>query len=120
MFTTKGNGLDAANDQPAEIFTKDTLKFTFFLGTSNPRHLRVIQALMTRPRRREDIDSIAGCSNGPQLIADLRWLGLIIPCTRISFIDRDGFPCRPGIYNFTHHDRRLINHWFWKLARGAK
>ncbi len=120
MFTTKGNGLEAARNQPAEIFTKDTLKFTYFRGTSNPRHLRVIQALMVRPRRREDIDAIAGCSNGPDLIADLRALWLDIPCTRINFIDRDGLPCRPGIYSITEFDRRKVNHWIWKMARGAK
>ncbi len=43
-----------------------------FLGTDNPRELRVIQALLTRPRRREDVDAIAGASNGPDLISNLR------------------------------------------------
>ena len=65
----------------------DTRKFT---GTDNPRHLRVIPALMTRPRRREDIDDIAGCSNGPDLIAALRDMGLEVPCNRVKFLDRDG------------------------------
>ena len=41
--------------QKAESSALDTRKFT---GTDNPRHLRVIPALMARPRRREDVDCI--------------------------------------------------------------
>jgi hypothetical protein len=67
-----------------------------FTGTDNPRHLRAIHALLQRPRRREDVDSIAGCSNAPELIAELRRRGLEMPCERIRFLDRDGYPCHPG------------------------
>lgn len=87
-----------------------------FIGTDNPRHLRVIPALMTRPRRREDVDDVAGCSNGPDLISDLRGMGLEIPCERIKFLDRDGKVCRPGVYSFTERDRRLI--WAWQVRIG--
>ena len=93
-----------------------------FTGTSNPRHLRVIDALLARPRRREDIDSIAGCSNGPELIAELRRRGLgdeHLPCKRIHFIDRDGFPCRPGIYSLTEQGRRAIYTWLSKCRKGT-
>ena len=93
---------------------QDTRKFT---GTDNPRQLRVIPALMARPRRREDIDEIAGCSNGPELVAELRRRGLEVPCERITFLDRDGKTCRPGVYSFTVKDRRLI--WAWQ-ARARK
>ena len=62
-----------------------------FTGTDNPRHMRVIHAVLGRPRRREDIDSIAGCSNGPELIAELRRRGLEVPCDRIKSIDHDGY-----------------------------
>ena len=67
----------------AEPNALDTRKFT---GTDNPRHLRVIPALLARPRRREDVDAIAGCSNSPELIAELRRRGLDVPCERIEFI----------------------------------
>lgn len=73
-----------------------------FTGTDNPRHLRAIHALLQRPRRREDVDAIAGCSNAPELIAELRRRGLgkeHLPCERVDFIDRDGKPCRPGVYS---------------------
>ena len=82
-----------------------------FTGTDNPRHLRVIQALLNRPRRREDIDSIAGCSNGPELIAELRRRGLELPCVRTKKKDRDLFDCYPGVYHFTKQDRRRVLAW---------
>jgi hypothetical protein len=96
----------------AESSAPNTRKFT---GTDNPRHLRVIPALMARPRRREDVDAIAGCSNGPDLVSALRELGLEIPCERIKFLDRDGNVCRPGIYSFTEGDRRKV--WAWQARQ---
>ena len=91
-----------------------------FTGTDNPRHLRVIEALLQRPRRREDVDNIAGCSNGPQLIAELRRRGLgneHLRCDRIRFIDRDGYPCRPGVYSLTEQGRRAIYTWLAKCRK---
>ena len=92
-----------------------------FTGTDNPRHLRVIEALLQRPRRREDVDNIAGCSNGPELIAELRRRGLgdeHLRCDRIRFIDRDGYPCRPGVYSLTEQGRRAIYTWLAKCRKG--
>jgi hypothetical protein len=86
----------------------NTRKFT---GTDNPRHLRVISLLMRRPISREELDSVAGASNGPELVAELRRRGLDAPCERINLIDRDGQPCRPGVYSFTTRDRRRIHAW---------
>jgi hypothetical protein len=82
-----------------------------FAGTSNPRHLRVIHALLLRPRKREEIDRIAGASNGPDLIAELRRRGLSVPCERTPAIDRDGFPIKPGVYKFDQDDQRKIFRW---------
>jgi len=89
-----------------------------FLGTDNPRELRVIQALLTRPRRREDVDAIAGASNGPDLISNLRDLfpksddrNEYIACERVPFIDRDGRPCKPGVYSFAAKARRMVIQW---------
>lgn len=100
--------------QKAESSAPNSAKF---IGTVNPRHLRVIQALMARPRRREDVDSIAGCSNGPDLIAALRALGLEVPCERIKFLDRDGNICRPGIYSFVLRDRQKV--YSWQARKGG-
>ena len=82
-----------------------------FLGTDNPRHLRVIQAVTVRPVPREELDRVAGCSNGPALVADLRDLGLELPCTRTKKVDLDLFACWPGVYHLTERDRRKLNAW---------
>lgn len=82
-----------------------------FTGTDNPRQVRALIVLLRRPLAREDLDSIAGCSNGPALVAALREKGLSLPCERIHFIDRDGRPCRPGVYFLTARDRTLLLRW---------
>ena len=84
---------------------------TKFIGTDNPRHLRAIAALLRRPMPREALDKEAGCSNGPELVAELRRRGLEVPCHRINFVDRDGFICRPGVYMATDSDRRKLHRW---------
>lgn len=90
-----------------------------FLGTDNPRHLRALQALRNRPTSRETLDKVAGCSNGPALIAELRSRGLEIPCKRIQFEDRDGKVCRPGVYYLTDKDRRMLSLWLGKRGGGV-
>jgi hypothetical protein len=100
----------------AELSLRDTEDSTpkttsKFWGTDNPRHLRVIHALMTRPRKREDVDRIAGASNSPELIAELRRRGLTITCHRTPAIDRDGYPIKFGVYAFDEDDRRKILKW---------
>lgn len=82
-----------------------------FSGTDNPRHLRVIHSLLIRPRKREEIDRIAGASNGPELIAELRRRCLHIPCDKAPGIDRDGFPVKFGVYALSDDDRRKISIW---------
>lgn len=90
-----------------------------FAGTDNPRHLRVIHAALRRSLPREQVDREAGCSNGPELIAELRRRGLEFPCVRIVAIDRDGKPCKPGVYNLTEKDRRYIYRWLASRNKGA-
>ena len=101
---------------------KEHAKFTAparFTGTDNPRQLRAIAALLRRPMPRESLDHEAGCSNAPELMAELRRRGLDAPCERISFIDRDGKPCRPGVYSLTISDRRKIYAWLAKRGGAA-
>ena len=88
-----------------------------FTGTDNLRHLRALTVLLRRPTSREELDHIAGCSNGPELVADLRRRGLgkeHLRCERIEFVDRDGFPCRPGVYYLTEQGRRMVKAWMAK------
>ena len=86
--------------------------------TDNPRHLRAIHALDTRPMPREHLDSAAGCSNSPELVAELRRRGLEIPCQRVADLDRDGLPIRRGVYYFTEGDRRTIRRWLATRQKG--
>lgn len=90
-----------------------------FTGTDNPRQLRALAVLLRRPVSREQLDHIAGCSNGPELVAELRRRGLDVPCERIRFIDRDGYTCRPGVYSLTIADRRMIYAWMSKRQKGS-
>ena len=92
---------------------------TKFTGTDNLRHLRVIDGLMRRPMPRESLDKEAGCSNGPELVAELRRRGLEVPCTRTKKVDRDLFDCWPGVYSFTLADRRKIYAWLAKRKTGG-
>lgn len=73
-----------------------------------PRQRRILHALLTRSRTREQIDSEAGASNGPDEIHRLRAKGLAIPCTRISCFDNDGKEVRRGIYHLTVGDHRKL------------
>ena len=64
----------------------------------NARQLRTVYALRLKPCWREEIDRIAGASNGPEVISQLRKLGFVIDCIRVPKLDRDGKSCRPGRY----------------------
>ena len=85
-----------------------------FTGTDNPRHLRALAVLLRRPITRKELDSVAGCSNGPELVAELRRRGLPIECERVESFDRDGRPCRPGVYTLSSKGRRMF--WAWKAT----
>lgn len=104
--------------QKAASSAPDTRKFT---GTDNPRQLRTLAVLLRRPLPREQLDSIAGCSNGPDLVADLRSRGLRdeLRCERIQFTDRDGKPCRPGVYSLTEKGRRMVYRWLATREKGG-
>jgi hypothetical protein len=106
---------EKAGEQPGfSELTLSTTNLAKFTGTRNPRHLRVIIELMRaagRDVRRETVDQVAGASNGPEVVAELRRRGLHLPCDRIDAIDRDGKPCRPGVYWLTADDFTKLGNW---------
>jgi hypothetical protein len=106
--TPLARGVDGTEDTTA---TNDTTTGKFS-GSSNPRHLRALHALLRRSMPREHLDREAGCSNGPELVAELRRRGLELPCDRIPVFDRDGLEVKRGVYHLTPKDRRKIHHWF--------
>ena len=112
-FTTPGelfSELSIEKPSPKEA-AKIAPKFT---GTENPRHLRAIHALMQRARFKNDLQTITGASNTPELVAELRRRGLETPCEKVPILDRDGVVTRPGIYSFNAPDRRKVNSWLSK------
>jgi hypothetical protein len=112
------NARPPKNEKTSASTPGDVKPSSSFSGTDNPRHLRVIQALLTRPMPHEQIDTAAGCSNGPDLIAELRRRGLELPCTRSKKTDRDLFDCFSGVHHATQADRRKLN--AWKRTRAKK
>lgn len=69
-----------------------------------PRQLRVAHALMLAGEGwtwREDVDRIAGASNGPSVIQALRRKGIEIDMQTAERTDRDGRPCKPGQYRLS-------------------
>ncbi|HKT98053.1 MAG TPA: hypothetical protein VJS30_16235 [Paraburkholderia sp.] len=109
--------MDKKNGRQPKPTTANTQRE--FSGTSNKRHLRVLQALMRRPMPREEVDRVAGASNGPDLIFDLRGKGLEIPCVKVPCIDRDGLEVERGVYSTSGADRRKIARWLAKRRKGA-
>lgn len=77
--------------------------------TCNPRHIRALRELVRcNFVWRESLDAIAGTSNSPDLVAELRRRGLDVPCVRVVCSDRDGRETRPGRYSLTVADRRKV------------
>ena len=74
--------------------------------TDNPREIRIIRALSSGPKTREELDRIAGASNSPDAILVLRRKGLEIPACREPVQDRDGEIVQRGIYRFSDTDKQ--------------
>ncbi len=71
-----------------------------------PRHRRILAALLEDRRTREEVDALAGASNGPDEVFRLRRVyGLSVPCERIDTRDRDNRSVQVGIYSLTARDR---------------
>ena len=77
-----------------------------------PRQTRVCAAFATgRTLWREEVDSIAGASNGPEIMRQLSGKGLAWQCDRIPKVDRDGNPCEPGIYFIVGNGWETLQAW---------
>lgn len=99
--------------------TKYKANYNINFYTDNQRHVRALKALLSRPQPREMLDRVVGCSNAPELVAELRRRGLEVPCEHIEVIDRDGKVCRPGIYSLSARDQVLIRRWLAE-SKGLK
>lgn len=96
-------------ENPSALNSLDSMprpKFT-------PRQERVLGALLSTSGWvwREDIDRIAGASNGPQIIMELRRKVTGhdgIDLERVDCVDRDGRPCHPGRYRLNEIGRQRL------------
>ena len=81
------------------------------LRVPTPRQRRVLAALAATDGwiSREEVDRIAGASNGPQIIAELRhrW-GISIEMEQARVVDRDNRPCKPGRYRLKPEGRERL------------
>jgi hypothetical protein len=71
----------------AVVQNSKTSASTKFIGTENPRYLRVIHSRGLSARSREGLDRITDASNGQPLITNLRECGLTVPCRLTPGID---------------------------------
>ncbi|MCK6432042.1 MAG: hypothetical protein L6Q68_03275 [Aquabacterium sp.] len=81
-----------------------------------PRHQRILRALLAARCTREQIDRLAGASNGPDEILKLRRrYGMTIPCERHRGFDRDRHRVEFGVYRLAPADRKraaeLLRHF---------
>jgi len=104
----------------AAKYPEETAETVTFAGTENPRYLRALYALLSHPMPRKSVDSTAGCSNGPALIAALRSLGLGkqgLPCAMVPNTDRDGCAVMSGVYFLSGQGRRAVIAWLRRRAQ---
>lgn len=87
-----------------------------FIRINTARQYRVLAALHKGGRCREDVDRIAGASNGPEVVRQLRELGWDIPCQLVAHTDRDGLKGKHGVYSLSSNDRLKLRAW---LASGG-
>lgn len=88
--------------------TRKQRKYGGFDGTSNPRHLRILAMLLRGPMTRETLDGIAGASNGPEEINQLRDLGVDILCFRLGSYDMDARWVFRGLYMLSPKSRPMV------------
>jgi hypothetical protein len=73
-----------------------------------PRQRRALAALAENDGLTvKQLRDIAGMSNIPELMSQLRRGGWRWSCELIEAIDRDGKPCRPGIYRLDPEHKKL-------------
>jgi hypothetical protein len=114
-------------DSQLNLFNLDSKpKRAYFFGTDNPRHIRVLKALVKfKEVSRITLNGIAGAANLPQLMSDLRDKGLgndHLVCKRKEQIDRDGRACLPGYYSLSSEGKRVVGTWLFKngYLKGSK
>lgn len=69
------------------------------LVPTSTRQLRTLKALVSGAKMRYDLDELAGTTNAPECVRQLRRLQWGIVTERVEMIDRDGCITRVGRYH---------------------
>jgi len=106
-------GAAQAHDYIAEQSSLDSNRIKPFVGTNNPRRIRALIALVYRDCvSREDLDNLAGCTNSPDLVAQLKKrCGLDIQMREVHTKDRDGRSTWFGVYSLVIEDKYRVRQW---------
>lgn len=102
---------------PEKTLTTNAVDSKPFVGTSNPRELRAIHALLGRSIFRFELDDVIGTTNAPHVVMRLRGKGLKLPCELVAQIDQDGRVIHPGRYSFTWQDRAALHAWMTRCGQ---
>jgi len=102
-----------AHDYIAEQSSLDSNRIKPFVGTNNPRRIRALIALVYRDCvSREDLDRLAGCTNSPDLVAQLKKrCSLDIQTREVKVKDRDGKSTWYGEYSLAIEDKYRVKQW---------
>jgi hypothetical protein len=101
------------NEEPSALNSADSMVDANTSPTFTLRQTRVLEALLLAESwiSRESVDRIAGASNGPQIILELRRKVTGqdgIEMQKADAIDRDGRACKPGRYRLTTLGRQRV------------
>jgi hypothetical protein len=106
MFTTT----NTTSEEVSSTQIKSEFKLT-------ARQQRVCSALAKFGKLwREEVDRIAGASNGPEVMHQLKRKGLEWECDRIKGVDRDGNACEPGLYSIVGGGRETLHAWGFTIG----
>jgi hypothetical protein len=82
------------------------------MGVKSPRYARALFALLNRGRlglSREQLDRIAGASNSPELVRQLKTrFGIAITTEMVYGRDGDGLPVKFGVYTLSDGARQQL------------
>jgi len=102
-----------------DLFGFDDAPLPPFTGAICAAALRVLNRLLQGPLTREEVDAIAGWSNGPELMRSLKNRGLVWVCERIQTLNRYGRVTRRGLYHITDVGRAQVRRWMLERAQAA-
>lgn len=118
------NARPHTNAEPSALDSVDSTVTPPKPGTLTPRQSRVIDALLKAEDwiSRESVDRIAGASNGPQIVLELRHKVTGrdgIEMRKVTVTDRDGRPCKPGRYRLSEAGRERAARFITQIQEGG-